>query len=483
MYIRESRYAGDYHELFFFGKTLSYYGAVETRPFGVEFDLNYAGQEDQAAATKDIAASFTIPAKTEGGAKQQKFLYFKIIKDPVGQFSTQLDGRTEKVYTGTKFRLPTYVSDFSGNSVYFEATSDYINPNTKKNLEMVTVYSGTRTVQIPKSDIEALSFSDLQSQHYLENDRFLFFDNKKGMMLATCGDENPDDAVTEIKCTSIANIKPKSAENPKGFQGNQLIAVYPGKKLFYAVFIDTDDQNKGYLYVRDYNSALASDGKSYEIEEFVFKSGGIFIHNSIVYVYLVSQNQALNNAELKVINFEEKETLPEKDEIDVEDVFGLPTGQLCPYNLEFFPHKQPEFAIGSSCPGQGENDERLNRIFQFKIFVDKTTNKYNPNFVILTDTHTEARFSEPQFCLTDGYLHVFETKKQDVSSLSIMRSLAAHETDGSSIYIPIKEVSSKFDVTHVNSFYCDKQKDAVVLSINLKLSGTALTGIVTVDAN
>lgn len=477
VYIRPSVFAGDFHELFFIGNKISSYSGIQTRPFGVEFLLNYKTIEGQTSESKDVSVTFTIPANKEDD--KQRVLNFKIINDPKGTYSSKLNGRATKVYTGSKFRLPTYVDDFEGNGVNFEASTNYVNPATKKPLVINPSYSGSRKIKVEPGDREALAFINILDSYYLENDRFALLDSNKGLMLIGCADQNTDDPTTDIKCVPIAtepyNEKGKTGNIP----GKELVTLVPGKKYFYSVFKDKEDNNQGYVFIRDYTMIQESrEAKSYKID-FKFKSAGIFIHNGTIYIYMVSEESATTNGELKVISFEETNSLPEK--LEIQDVSGIPDGFLCPYKLEFFPHKTPEFAIGSICTVNGI---KIHRIFQFKILIDRKTDKYVPQKVILTTTHNENTFLGPDFCLTDNYIHVFETKSQTAESGAIMKSVIAKETEGSSIYIPIRETNNTYKITHVNSFYCDRQKNAVIVSVNQSNKSSPdvyFTGIITVD--
>lgn len=156
----------------------------------------------------------------------------------------------------------------------------------------------------------------------------------------------------------------------------------------------------------------------------------------------------------------------------------MPKGQICPFSLKFFPHSKPEFAIGSEC---SFNNTPTNRIFKFRMEVDKETNLYDPTRVTLISTHNTSVFSKPDFCLTDGFIHVFETDSNASEVGSVMSSYLANESDGSSFYIPLREANDpKSKVNFIRSFHCDKTENAVVVTADIEGS---LTGIYTINVD
>jgi hypothetical protein len=107
--------------------------------------------------------------------------------------------------------------------------------------------------------------------------------------------------------------------------------------------------------------------------------------------------------------------------------------------------------------------------------VDKQTNLYDPTRVTLISTHNSNIFSKPDFCVTDGYIHVFETDKDASEVGSVMTSYSANESDGSSYHIPIRETNDpKTKVNSVRSFFCDKTKNAVILTADIEAKLTAV---------
>jgi hypothetical protein len=162
-------------------------------------------------------------------------------------------------------------------------------------------------------------------------------------------------------------------------------------------------------------------------------------------------------------------------------VSGVPRGQLCPEKIKFFPHEKPEFAISSECLVDGFV---VNRIFKFRIEVDLETNLYYPDRVNLISTHNTNLFSNPDFCLTNGFIHVFETDTEATNSSTVMTSFVADETDGSSFYIPIKQsLTSNQHVHAVSSFHCVRSKNAVVIAADIGNTTPAVTGIFTINVD
>ena len=93
LFVRESFYAGEYHDLFFIGNKLNSYASVKTHPFSVQFLLNVESQEQE----KEVSVKFTIPVEKE--EDKTRFLNFAITNNLVGKLESNLNGRAVKVYT------------------------------------------------------------------------------------------------------------------------------------------------------------------------------------------------------------------------------------------------------------------------------------------------------------------------------------------------------------------------------------------------
>ncbi len=398
------------------------------------------------ADTKIDPATFScgITFKFAGDELLQMSLSYIVFYDPKKVIRVEVSPNTAG-YTNSKFTVPVFSDQFDGNNPDFGV----IGPTGVRPSILYINDVDVKDSIKPSSLTEGETTPFTGNLEYIGDHQYMVR-SVDDVLLIKCVREDTQES---IQCTENSKIT-KSAFSQDSFTIRESMVV--GANVFFVV--DTRNEKgdgAAMSKVIVYNLSTKKIN-TYPLTEAVIDAATMQVHKGQLYIYVVR-----NSNTVATINYISVKLQAEYAATDIKLLETVPLNlPICAVAMEVFPHNMKQFGIYSKC--DKENTKKI--FYQLKYSLNK------PENVKLVSTVDVNEFSSPEFCLTDGHIHAWETDKKDTFKYA---SYDADADDGSTYSYPIQDFV-KFDT--VLDAACGFAKDSVHLLVS---SGSEANKIVT----
>jgi len=337
-----------------------------------------------------------------------------IVRNPLPKFKThtKIEVFTKSIF---KFQLP--VDSYEGNGLSWTVSGlKNINGVTSKILfadpmELTVKDEGSEQKEEVNIDFK----SDIK---HISNE-FYMINKPNTIQILSCTTKSFD---PKIICLIIDSIdKKKIAENVV------VLHATGTREMIYFVLdtrnSDSDLISKANIYstLLIYKVATKTINK-YNLGALINRATMTVSKGHVLIFAIQDEGSRLFFSRFKALDYAEDYTLQEQ-----------PTAikkRLCPQRIRFFPSKKASLAIYSYCSSSGANKY----IFQFDITYDNQ----NKPILRLNTAHDIDVFLEPEFCLTQGFIHVIDTRTNNFKIVSY----DAEDNDSSTYNSEIEMITS-----------------------------------------